>query len=106
MKLIKLTAITFAFVCAMPVFAQNTNTPKIDQHQAVQQTRIANGIQNGSLTPKEAANLEKREAGIAKQEAVAKADGKVTKHERKQLLARERHVSKKIHSKKHNKKAA
>jgi hypothetical protein len=106
MKLIKLTAIAFAFVCAMPVFAQNTNTPKIDKHQTVQQKRIAQGMENGSLTPKEAANLEKREAGIAKQEAVAKSDGKVTKHERKQLLARERHVSKKIHAKKHNKKTA
>lgn len=69
-----------------------------------QQKRIANGINNGSLSPKETANLEKREASVQKQEAndMAKHNGHLTKAEQRQLNRRENHISRSIYKDKHN----
>jgi hypothetical protein len=102
MKTVKIAAIVLASMFAIPAFAQNTNTPKIDKREANQQGRIADGINNGSLTAKEAGNLEKRETKIAADEQAAKADGKVTKAERVKLNREENRASKKIYNKKHN----
>ena len=79
-----------------------TATPKIDQRQANQEKRIQQGVASGALTPKEAANLEKREAKIAKDEAAAKADGKVTAKERRKLNRELDRSSKAIYKQKHD----
>ena len=102
MKTVKIAAIVLASIFAIPAFAQNTNTPKIDKREANQQGRIADGINSGALTAKEAGNLEKRETKIAADEQMAKADGKVTKAERAKLNREENRASKKIYHKKHN----
>ncbi|MBI3283886.1 MAG: hypothetical protein HYZ65_03415 [Burkholderiales bacterium] len=91
---------------AIPVFAQNTNTPNIDKRQENQQQRIAAGIKSGALTAKEAGNLEKREARIAADKQAAKADGVVTREERAKLQREENRASKKIYQKKHNARTA
>jgi hypothetical protein len=105
MKTVKIATIVLASLFAIPAFAQNTNTPKIDKREANQQGRIADGINSGALTAKEAANLEKREAKIAADEQLAKADGKVTKAERNKLHHEEAKASHKIYDKKHNARA-
>ena len=102
MKTVKIAAIVLASMFAIPAFAQNTNTPNVDKREANQQGRIANGINSGALTAKEAGNLEKREAKIVTDEQAAKADGKVTKAERAKLQHEENTASKKIYKKKHN----
>ena len=102
MKTFKIAAIVIASLFAIPAFAQNTNTPKIDKREANQQGRIADGINSGALTAKEAGNLEKRETKIAADEQAAKADGKVTRAERTKLQHEENKASRKIHAKKHN----
>jgi Skp family chaperone for outer membrane proteins len=102
MKTVKIAAIVLASLFAIPAFAQNTNTPNVDKREANQQGRIANGINSGALTAKEAGNLEKREAKIATDEQAAKADGKVTKAERAKLQHEENKASRKIYKKKHN----
>ena len=102
MKTVNIAAIVLASIFAIPAFAQNTNTPKIDKREANQQARIADGINSGALTAKEAANLEKREAKIVADEQAAKADGKVTRAERAKLHRDENRASRKIHAKKHN----
>lgn len=102
MKTVKIAAVVLASIFAIPAFAQNTNTPKIDKREANQQARIADGINSGALTAKEAANLEKREAKIVADEQAAKADGKVTRAERAKLHREENRASRKIHNKKHN----
>ncbi|MES2048442.1 MAG: hypothetical protein V4447_08580 [Pseudomonadota bacterium] len=102
MKTVKIAAIVLVSMFAIPAFAQNTNTPNVDKREANQQGRIANGINSGALTAKEAGNLEKREAKIATDEQTAKADGKVTKAERAKLQHEENRASRKIHAKKHN----
>jgi uncharacterized membrane protein YebE (DUF533 family) len=77
-------------------------TPVIDKRQAHQERRIAQGAASGQLTPRETAQLNRRETRIAKEEAAAKADGTVTQAERRHLRHDEKHASKAIHRKKHN----
>jgi hypothetical protein len=102
-----------------PGFAQNPNTqgagPGIDDpnHPRVnevnareqhQQDRIANGIHNGSLTPKEASKLEKQENHIVKQEKhdMAEHNGHLTKGEQAKLNREQNKQSKRIYADKHN----
>jgi Skp family chaperone for outer membrane proteins len=102
MKLHHLLAAVLVSAFALPAFAQNTNTPNIDQRQANQQRRIANGIKTGELTAREAQHLEKREAKIDADKQAAKADGKVTRAERRKLQREENRASRAIYRKKHN----
>lgn len=106
MKSVKLVSVLVATLFAIPVFAQNTNTPNIDKRQENQQKRIANGVNSGALTAQETANLEKREAKIETDKEAAKADGRVTKKERAKLEHEENRASKKIYAKKHNARTA
>ncbi len=77
---------------------------QVNRRQTHQQNRIANGIKNGSLNPNETAHLEKREAGIQRQEKrdMAKHDGHLTKAEQNSLNRRENRVSRSIYRDKHN----
>jgi hypothetical protein len=77
---------------------------QVNHREGNQQKRIANGINNGSLSPKETANLEKREASVQKQEQkdMAKHNGHLTKTEQNQLNRRENRISKSIYKDKHN----
>lgn len=77
-------------------------TPKIDQRQANQEKRIDQGIASGALTPKEAARLDQRETKIEADKLSAKADGKVTRAERRKLMREENRASRAIKRQKHN----
>ena len=79
---------------------------QVNRRQARQQKRIAQGIKSGSLNPKEAARLEKREAGVQSQERrdLAKHNGHLTKAEQRQLNRRENRISRSIYRDKHNNK--
>lgn len=85
-------------------FAQGaaTSTPRIDQREARQEQRIANGVATGQLTPREAARLETEQAHIAASEAKAKSDGVVTAKERAALTRKQNHASRRIHRQKHD----
>ncbi|MBI5576402.1 MAG: hypothetical protein HY896_08565 [Deltaproteobacteria bacterium] len=71
-----------AATIAVPAFAGDTDSPGIEQRQRNQQQRIYNGVQNGSLTPGEAARLEREQARIERQEQRFKSDGNFTRRER------------------------
>lgn len=60
--------------CTTPAFAAQ-HPKNINKRQAVQQHRIAEGIESGTLTPREAANLEKQEARINALEAKDRQTG-------------------------------
>ena len=77
---------------------------EVNQREANQQKRIANGIQSGKLTPKETANLEKREASVENREQkdMAKHNGHLTKAEQKGINRQQNRVSKSIYKDKHN----
>lgn len=102
MKSVKIASVILATLFAIPVFAQTSATPNIDQRQENQQKRIAAGVNSGALTAKETVSLKKREAKIETDKQAAKADGHVTKQERAKLQREENRASKQIYAKKHN----
>jgi hypothetical protein len=77
---------------------------KIHDRKENQQDRIANGVKNGSLTPGETANLEKREANLNKEiRNDRKANGgNLTNKEKKQINRQQNNLSKSIYRDKHN----
>jgi len=77
---------------------------QVNRREARQQKRIASGINNGSLSPKETAHLEKREAKLQKTERkdMAAHNGHLTKAEQRNLNHRENRISRSIHRDKHN----
>jgi hypothetical protein len=79
---------------------------QVNRRQTRQQKRIAQGVKSGSLSPREAARLEKREAGVQRQENrdLAKHNGHLTKAEQRQLNRRESRISRSIFRDKHNNK--
>src|SRR5690242_21861363 len=60
---------------------------QVNRRQTRQQKRIAQGVKNGSLTPKETAHLERREAGVQRQEQrdMANHKSQLTKAQKPQL---------------------
>ena len=103
MKTIKFLAIAALAASTLPVFAQTTSTPRIDQRQANQAQRIEQGKKSGALTSKEAARLEKGQARVQKAEDKAVADGKVTKKERRKIEHAQDVQSRRIYKQKHDK---
>jgi hypothetical protein len=77
---------------------------EVNAREGVQQQRIANGVQNGSLSPKETANLENRENHIQNEEKrdMAKNGGHLTKAEQNKINRQQNHVSRSIYKDKHN----
>jgi hypothetical protein len=82
-------------------FAQ-TATPKVDAREVKQDARIQQGVASGELNAKETYRLEKQQANVNRAEANAKADGNVTKGERKHLNHMQNKASKNIHHQKHD----
>ena len=72
------------------------------QRNINQQQRIENGVQNGSLTNRETAKLERGQARVAKAEANAGANGHVSGNEQAHVQRMENHQSKKIYHEKHD----
>ena len=81
-------------------------TPGLDKRQANQQKRIEQGVASGQLNAKETLRLEKRETKLEADKQAAKADGKVTPQERKQLQHEANRDSKAIHREKHDRQHA
>ncbi|HXR63633.1 MAG TPA: hypothetical protein VN720_08855 [Rudaea sp.] len=74
------------------------------QRNANQQQRIANGVNSGRLTNREAGHLESGQARINRNEANAAANGHVGAKEQAHIQGRENHQSRRIYDKKHNEK--
>lgn len=89
-----------------PAAKDPTATPGLDKRQAEQQKRIDQGVASGQLNDKEAARLRAREAKLEADKQAAKADGKVTKEERKKLHREADRDSKAIHREKHDRQHA
>ena len=71
---------------------------EVNRREAHQQQRIANGIKNGTLTSKQAANLEKRETNLQNREQadMAKHNGHLTKSEQAGLNRQANRISRSI----------
>ena len=84
---------------------QNLNpTSEVGQRQRNQQKRIGEGIENGSLTAREASHMERREAGTNKEIAGMRQanGGKLTGGEKAFVNHQQNRNSKAIYNKKHN----
>jgi hypothetical protein len=72
------------------------------QRNANQQQRIANGVNSGQLTNKEAGHLEAGQARVDRAEANAAANGHVGAGEQARIQGKENHQSQRVYNKKHN----
>lgn len=71
-QLLRTLFLTATFAAAGSTFAQPA-TPRVDQREAHQQQRIAQGVASGQLTPRETQRLEAEQARIERTETRAKA---------------------------------
>jgi hypothetical protein len=83
------------------------NHPRVNEVNAReqnQQDRIANGEKNGTMTPGQAAHVERQEQHIDNQEKadMAAHNGHLTKHEQRQLNKEQNKTSKEIYKDKHD----
>ena len=92
-------AVIASLACTLPVEA------RVNQRQDRQSVRIVNGVENGSLTEREAKGLAKQQAHIAAYEARSRADGPgMTKAERVRIENMQDRASHNIHRQKHDRK--
>jgi len=90
MNTFKLALAALAAAASMGASAQHfaaAATPEIDTRQAQQQARIERGVARGEITRREARTLMQGQREIARTEARAKADGRVSRFELRQLTA-------------------
>ena len=89
-----------ALLVAPATFAQN----EVNQRQKNQQKRIGEGVENGSLSPAEAARLEKQEGALHKEiRNDRKANGgKLTPQEKAQVNRQQNRESRRIYRQKHD----
>lgn len=96
-KLIITSFLLAAF--SITAYAQTT----ITKTQVNQQKRIHQGIRNGEITKYEARQLRNQQAHIQRDKRIAKADGFISKGERKYIKREQQRASKNIYRMKHNK---
>src|SRR5579863_8795535 len=77
---------------------------QVNQREQNQQNRIANGVKNDKLTPRQTANLEKGQQRLQNNEKrdMAKDNGHLTKQNQKQLNKEANRQSAKIYKDKHS----
>lgn len=101
MKTTQLLTALLITVGATAAFAQ-TNAATTVQRDVNQQSRIEAGLQNGSITTREAAALEKDESRVDRLQANALKDGKLSDAERARLTAAQNKTSRDIATAKNN----
>lgn len=89
-------------VVAISTYAQ-TQTPRANTRQKAQRVRIADGRQDGELTNKEAAGLNKQQRHIRRTERRTKADGEVTGAEKAKIERKQDRANRNIRRTKNNK---
>ncbi len=79
---------------------------EVNGREQNQQDRIANGEKNGTMTPGQAAHVERQEQHIENQEKrdMAAHNGHLTKGEQRQLNREQNHTSREIYRDKHSQK--
>jgi uncharacterized membrane protein YebE (DUF533 family) len=99
---ITLSLLTLATTTLPGIAGPKARTPGVKQRQGLQHHRIKQGVKSGQLTPEEAKNLKQEEQAIQTEKKAYKADGVVTRAERKDLHQDLNQASRDIHADKHN----
>jgi hypothetical protein len=102
MQILKTAVIALSLASPLAALAESNAMPGFDQRQAKQERHIAQGVQSGALTQREAVRLERGQQGLQLQEDRAKADGVVTRQERAHLQHAEDVQSRRIYAEKHD----
>jgi hypothetical protein len=101
MKKIVFIAVILFFASALTINAQRA-IPRATGRQVTQQLRIANGVQNRTLTRHEAIRLERQQHCIQIEKRIAKADGTITPGEKRFLNRGQNRISRDIRRQKMN----
>lgn len=81
--------------------------PTIRQREVNQQKRIAEGIENGQLTPRETARIEKQESNLNQEiRHDRKTGGGLSPKERRQINRQQNRLSREIYRQKHDRQTA
>jgi len=102
MKLKIFGGVLVAALAITSIANAQTRTPVVNHREHRQERRINQGVRSGELTRTEAHHLRGDERRIREDKRMAKADGHVTRGERKQLRREENRTSRAIYRKKHN----
>jgi len=100
MKTLVITGV-FTLITTLSLLAQE-GTPRVNNREANQRGRIAQGRNSGEVTRGEAAHLNRQQRHIHRTERRAKADGNVTRAERKRLKHEQNRASRNINRSKNN----
>ena len=100
-KLIIAAGIITAVFITMNAQAQN-HRDNTDKRQAIQRTRIAEGVVSGEVTRPEAQRLRAEQRAIRRVEQRVEADGKVTRREQRKLNKLQNQASRDIRRQKHD----
>jgi CRISPR/Cas system-associated endoribonuclease Cas2 len=79
-----------------------TATPKVDARQENQKERIQEGVRSGEITKPEAKKLRAQQKHIRRTERAMKADGQMTKKEKKVLDRKQDRASENIKHENHD----
>ena len=96
------TLIATALLLASAGALAQTTAASTQQRDVNQQTRIENGLKDGSLSTKEAASLEREESRIDRMQAKDLRNGNLSPAERAKLNAAQNKVSADISADRHN----
>jgi hypothetical protein len=105
MRRFVLTMMTAAFTIAgSGMLRADEHEGRIQQRKENQQARIGHGVANGSLTARETANLEHKEAKLNKEIRTDRMQngGNLTNNEKRQINRQQNRLSKNIYNDKHN----
>jgi hypothetical protein len=105
MKQMILITASAALLMAGAAIAQSSSTPSdVNQRRENQQDRIAQGVQSGSLTAGETANLEKKEAAVNHEVRADRSlnGGHLTGQEKRIVNGQQNNLSKQVYNDKHN----
>jgi hypothetical protein len=102
LSLLACTALASAAANAATV-PHHPRVNEVSQRIDNQQARTAKGVANGTITPQQAANDQRRAANIAQRESAAEAkhNGHLTKGETRRLNRAENRNSRHIHRQRH-----
>ena len=85
-----------------PLSASSQRAQADTQRNVNQQQRIANGVKDGSLTHREASNLERGQSHVDAREARAGANGNVSAGEQRHIVRADNRQSARIHRQRHD----
>ncbi len=102
MKIKIFGGLLLAFLAITSIASAQTHTPVITRRQHVQDRRIHEGVRSGALTHHEAQHMRADERRISRDKRMARADGRVTRAERRHITRAENRTSRANYRKKHN----